>query len=129
MARTKRRKTWDIVFGCLFLFSFTCFLLSLKGDFVPLHFGEKPAKLNYDEFDPSLMRLNTMAKLEDYCDSLYHANYPGRTYPGIVSDVVRLRFYHGYSYYDATHNPMAAFIAPFIKRGMAAIVMPNDIVK
>jgi hypothetical protein len=106
-----------------------CFILTLKGDLTPLHFGEKPAKLQDDAFDPSLMRLNTMAKLEDYCDSFFQANISTRTYPGVVSEVVRLKFYHGSSYYDATHNPLATFVSSIVKKGMAAIVVPDDIVK
>lgn len=130
MTRTKRRKAWNIIFACLFLISFVCFLLSMKGYLFPAHFSsEKPAALKNDEFDPSLMRLNTIDKLEAYCDSFYEVNRSTRSFPGIVADVVKKKFYHGYSHYDAYTNPSAAFISSVIKKGMAAVVLPNDIVK
>jgi hypothetical protein len=131
MARIKR-SFWKVLLTSLFIFCFVCFLLNLKNLFFPQKFSaEKPdtPKLKYDEFDPSLMRLNTMVKLEDYCDSLYMANSPIRTFPGIVQEVVRKKFYHGYSYYNAYSNPMAKFLSLGIGEGANAIVLANDIVK
>jgi hypothetical protein len=131
MARTKnKRSAWSILLIGVFLFSFVCFLLCLKGYFFPATISlEKPVALKDDDFDPSLMRLNTMAKLEAYCDSFYLANRTTRVYPGIVSQVVRKRFFHGYSYYNVYNDPIAVMCSPVIKEGLSAIVLPNDILK
>jgi hypothetical protein len=130
MTRSKRKIIWDTVFLSLFSFSLVCFLLSLKGYYRPAKFsGIKPAELSGDEFDSTLMRLNSMAKLEAYCDSFFATKDTIRTYPGIVSEVIKKRFYHGYSYYDAYTNPVATFTAPLIKKGLAAVVLPDDILK
>jgi hypothetical protein len=130
MARTKRRFIWNIVFASLFVFSVVCGLLSLKGYISPQKFSDiKPPQLTNDEFDPSLVRLNTMARLEDYCDSFYNANSSTRAFPWIVSETLRKKFYHGYSYYDSYTNPLATFTAPLLESGLAAVVIANDIVK
>jgi hypothetical protein len=130
MPRIKKRKIWSAVFLSLFIFSLVCFLFALKGYYSPAKFsGIKPVELADDEFDSTLMRINSMAKLEAYCDSFFATKSTIRHYPGIVSEVLRKRFYHGYSYYDAYTNPVAAFTAPLIKKGMAAIVLPDDILK
>jgi hypothetical protein len=70
-----------------------------------------------------------MAKLEAYCDSLYTANLTSRTFPGIVSEVIRKKFYAGYSYYDLSTNPVGKIFAPVLKKGLSAIVVADDIVK
>lgn len=126
----KRKLVWDIILAAVFLFCFVCFLLRVKGTFTTRYYSSKvPSAIKDDDFDISLLRLNTMARLEDYCDSVYKNNRQNTTYPWIVSEVMRKKFYHGYSYYDAYSNPMAAFFAPVIKNGLAAIVIPDDIVK
>lgn len=131
MANIKRRKIWNVFFIAIFAFLFVCFLLSLKGYLLPQKFsGIKPPQLSDDLFDSSLLRLNTMAKLEDYCDSVYEADADTKSFPGVVSKTLRYRFYHGYSYYDAYTNPVAAFTAPLLlKSTLAAVVLPEDIIK
>jgi hypothetical protein len=108
-----------------------CFTLWLKGNFA------KPAYVSdqvipppeEDEFDSSLLYLNTISKLGDYCDSFYQANLSKRTFPGIVSEVLRKKFYHNYSYYNINSNPLGVMMAPIIGKGLTAVVIPDDIVK
>lgn len=127
----KKRLVWDIILISLFIFSFGCFLLRVKGAFTTRTYYQKDIakELGDEEFDISLLRLNTIGKLEAYCDSFYEADKSHRSYPGIVSEVIRKKFYAGYSYYNAETNPMASLFAPVINSGLAAIVIPDDIVK
>lgn len=121
----------DIALLLIFIFFFSCFLLSARY----IYNGFKPKiKGSYtrtptDDYDSSLMRLNSIDKTIAYCDSVYKAEFPRRTYPGIVSETLRERFYHGYSYYDLHNNSVGAIFEPVVKQGAAAIVIPDDIMK
>lgn len=130
MKLTRRRIITFFLWG-LFAFSLFCFFSRIIGAFSTTVYHEKEilAHLDDDQFDISLMRLNSLSKLQAYCDSIYTASYPSRTYPGIVSDVIRKRFYHGYSYYTAKTNPMAVVLAPVVKKGADAIIIPEDIIQ
>ncbi|RZK24688.1 MAG: hypothetical protein EOO43_07300 [Flavobacterium sp.] len=75
------------------------------------------------------MRLDNLKDLSQYIDSFYKANYPNRTYPGVVSEVLRKRFYHGYSLYNTMSNPSASFFQKFLGNGATAVVIPDDILK
>jgi len=96
----------------------------------------EPVYNGKEEFDPALVRLNTVDKLSDYADSLYEATYPKKkllakdeTYPDLVTSIVRKRFYHGYSLYGFNSNYMAMALAQLSVRGLSAIVVPDDILK
>ncbi len=84
-------------------------------------------------FDPSLMRLNSMDKLESYCDSVFGkpiiSTADSAKYANLVGFVLRYRFYHGYSYYKLGQNFIGWALAPFVHKNMSAIVIPNDILK
>jgi hypothetical protein len=89
-----------------------------------------------EEYDPSLIRLNTIDKLSSYCDSLFNSmaeNDPTvvshTAFPEIASAVVQKRFYHGYSFYDLNKNFMAMALSNATIKGLGAIVIPNDILK
>ena len=66
-------------------------------------------------YDAGLARLNDLQRLTAYCDSLY-AFYQTQTffiskdYTNLVSQVIRKRFYHGYSYYGFNDNLFLAFL-------------------
>ena len=84
-------------------------------------------------FDPSLMRLNNMEKLQAFCDSVYGQKDIGENdsahYANMTGKIMRLRFYHGYSYYNLGQNFLGWALAPIIHRDLSAIVIPNDILK
>lgn len=90
-----------------------------------------------EEFDPSLARLSSMEKLGQYCDSLYISRFGSTAgftednkYPEVVNEVIRKRFYHGYSMYSFTDNYMALLLEPlFINKLVSAIVIPDDMMK
>lgn len=127
----KRNLIIDYFLYAALIFSLICFLLRAKGAYTVTTFNSEKSETAYkdEDFDISLMRINSMDALQKYCDSLHKAAMGQRSYPGIVSEVLRNRFYHGYSYYDTGNNPMAIFTAPLIKDGITAIVVPDDILK
>jgi hypothetical protein len=127
----KRQLIIDAILATLFVFSIICFLLRVKGAFSEKKYSvrEISAQLDDDDFDASLIRLNSIDKLTAYCDSFFEANKGARTYPGIVSEVIRKKFYHGYSYYDTKNNPVGVFFEPIVKNSATAIVIPDDIVQ
>jgi hypothetical protein len=97
---------------------------------------ETPAYNGKEEFDPSLIKLNSISKLEEYCDSIFEAkkqNNPSLTfednYPLVASSVVRKKFYHGYSSYGYSDNFMALMLEPLTGKWVSAIVIPDDIMK
>lgn len=119
-----------------FFLLLTIFEVTGKGSSVSSPGYGNPVYDNREEYDPSLQRLNSISKLADYCDSLYeetvYANPTTRfesTYPEIVSDVVRNRFFHGYSYYGGGNNYVGDLVASFTKKGLSAIVIADDILK
>lgn len=82
-------------------------------------------------FDPRLMRLNSIKKLEAYCDSVYGSSEirDSALYAGIVGKTLRYRFYHGFSHYRLGQNFIGWVLAPYIHENLSAIVLPNDILK
>jgi hypothetical protein len=70
-----------------------------------------------------------MDKLSAYCDSFYAANSDKRTFPGVVSEAIRKRFFHGYSYYTLGNNALGVLLEPIVKNGATAVVVPEDIIK
>jgi hypothetical protein len=122
----------------LFIFSLVATFLRVFGDSNPL------TKLDYknpvynkvEEYDPSLSRLNSIRKLETYCDSIYLVTSSSnnqeeikRHYTDIVASVVYKRFYHGYSYYGFSNNYTALLISKATIPGLGAVVIPDDILK
>lgn len=126
----KRRRLFRLILISTFGFFLIIFMFKVKGFFSP---RSTNAVINFvppvEEYNPSLIRLNSMDKVIAYCDSVYLANYPNRTYPGIVSEVIRNKFYHGYSYYDAGTDPFGVVLEPIVRNGATAVVIPDDIVK
>ncbi len=129
--------TQVILFG-LFGFSLMATILQLFGQSNPLtQFDHnEPVYDHIEQYDPSLARLNSIDKLRKYCDSLYQASgFTGhqdqfiRDYTGIVSSVIRKRFFFGYSYYGFNSNYMALLMSKATIHGLSAIVIPDDILK
>jgi len=96
----------------------------------------EPRYNRVEEYDPSLLRLNTVKKLTAYCDSVF----AGRSYMNgnirfesdyaqVANEILRKRFYHGYSLYGFGNNHAAMFVSKAGMTGLSAIVMPDDILK
>jgi hypothetical protein len=127
----KRRLIVDGILAAIFVFSFVCFLLRINGALTSTSYSnsEISSQLDDDDFDISLLRLNTIEKVIAYCDSLYATNKLSLNYPDIVAEVMRKKFYHGYSYYSSKNNSVGVFFEPIVKNSATAIVIPDDIVK
>ena len=128
MAR-KRKLITNWILTILFVFFFICFLFRIKGAFTATVYYPKTIEreLSGEEFDITLMRLNSIDKLINYCDSFYRVSANQQTFPEVVSQVIRKRFYHGYSYYNMNSNPVGYLLASFSMKGLAALVIPDDI--
>lgn len=128
-----KRKALNVIFLLLVCFGVFIFIYEL--------FGPSPVKSNSDYakivkselFDPSLSRLRSIPDFVSYCDSVYGHIYINSSdterYATIVSQILRERFYHGYSYYELGQNSFGYLFAPLIKKDLSAIVIPNDILK
>lgn len=126
----KRRLAVDILLLAVFCIFLWLFIHEVRPYTKRSAFSvELPVTEKGEIYDASLSRLNTIDKLEAYCDSLYMAQRDNAPYPYIVSGVVREKFYHGYSYYGKGHNVFATFFEPVLIPGVSAIVIPEDIVK
>ncbi|PZR27459.1 MAG: hypothetical protein DI535_10640 [Citrobacter freundii] len=123
----------------VFLFSFYLALIEVFGFATPLtkYNHEQEYYDQIEAYDPSLGRLNSIAKLSAYCDSSYYAAFGSwnadslaeEHYTNIVSTAVRKKFYHGYSFYGFSDNYLALLFEPLFDGHASAIVLPDDIVK
>ena len=128
----------QVLLFSLFILSLIITVFQLSGGFNPLSkFDNKEPVYNHiEDYDPSLLRLNTLNKLGHYCDSLYsetigtsHAGEFAKEYTELVSSVIRKRFYHGYSYYGLDNNYLAVLFSKATVPGYSAVVIPDDILK
>lgn len=94
---------------------------------------EKPPAYTHSElFDPSLCKLNTIAKLEHYADSQATAQQIqiGSLKYGLqVATILRNRFYHGFSTYSLKENWIASVSQVVFGYGLGNPVLPDDILK
>lgn len=97
---------------------------------------EIPVYNGKEEFDHSLVKLNSVSKLEAYCDSIFEERRLTNglyafeeNYPLIANSVVSKKFFHGYSSYGYSHNFMALVLEPLTGKWASAIVIPDDIMK
>jgi len=65
----------QVIFLGLFVFTLLASLLQFSGknNLLVKFDYQKPVYNHSEEYDPSLSRLNTLKKLEQYCDSLFSA--------------------------------------------------------
>ncbi len=122
-----------------FILSFSLFCLRFLKSSNPLTFFDYtvPVYDQREEYDPSLIRLNSVSKLRAYCDSLCQATcketeVPGESekkYASIVTSVIRKRFYWGYSCYGFNNNYLSILFSKITQWGYDATVIPDDILK
>lgn len=126
----KKRNWIDVLLGGLFVFAFILFLLKMKAIATNTLYEPEQANsaIKGEAYDPELARLRSVSALKAYCDSLQQRD-PSASYPEILAEVMTQRFYHGYSYYSVGNNPVSVLLEPVIKKGINAIVIPDDIMK
>jgi hypothetical protein len=125
----KHYRLLDYILAGLFAFFLLCLILRIKGAYTTRIYTDKEiaAQMEDEDFDGSLLRLNSLDKIIAYCDSFYAKNTDSRTYQGVVSEVIMKRFYHGYAHYNIHNNPLGVFLEPLVRHGATAIVLPDDI--
>lgn len=126
-----------ILYLCFSIFFFFT-ILEWTHTASPFPIAEHPtAEFNgKEEYNPSLARLNSVDKLIGYSDSLFNIEQQKNPnlqfsdgYPLIATEVIRQRFYHGYSSYNMNDNYMALALEPLTGKWVSAIVLPEDIAK
>lgn len=128
----------QLIFLVLFAITFTISLLQLAGNkrWLSRLDSKNPEYNQKEAFDRSLGTINSLAKLEKYCDSIFsnetvtekEKNYP-QEYANLLAELVRKRFYHGYSSYGFENNYMAVVLSRLSRPGYNSIVEPDDILK
>lgn len=123
---------WKIIFTFVFALSL-CELL-FKIPQVKKMFYAIEQQTGPEAYNPGLSRINSLAKLEVYTDSLYQQSIenipPGlNRYPLIIGNVIRNRFYHGYLTYDIGNNFLAMLAGKISGRTYDAIVKADEILK
>lgn len=121
--------------GFTFVFVLSFFELLFLIPPVRNFFGSQAQPIRDESYDPALFRLNSVAKLEAYTDSLYQLP-PADTirkgearFPLILGEIVRMRFFHGYPAYGVGNNFLAMFASRLTGRSYDAIVNADDILK
>jgi hypothetical protein len=120
-----------------FVLTFLLFLFSFLGVYNPVKALDykSPVYDGKEQYDPSLAYINSLDKLEAYCDSAYAALRSNRKetdvseYTSLLNKTISNRFYWGYSCYDAGSNYLSLLFSKFTYWGYDAIVSPNDILK
>lgn len=110
---------------------FFLFFISILPFFLKA-FEKNTIKPVFDEqFDPRLLYLNNIDKMQFYIDSVYEANnsriFDTALYVQTVSSVVKQRFYRDLSNYKISENWISVILGELIWPHLSAIVKPNDI--
>ncbi|MDP9230488.1 MAG: hypothetical protein M3O67_07435 [Bacteroidota bacterium] len=118
--------------------AFKCLIIVLS-TFSIISLINKPSTEDYkknhghpwEEYDPSFF-----FKYQRIDDIIADADQHFKTsekktirYYECIAEVIRKRFYHGYSYYSLAENPIACVAGKFSFGHLSAIVIPDDIMK
>ncbi|HEY8689112.1 MAG TPA: hypothetical protein VIM07_07745 [Chitinophagaceae bacterium] len=106
--------------------------LLLLPNFFNVHLEQTPQYDHKELFDPRLAYINSTEKLIEVSDSIAKQNNIAPNsfaYALMVSQLLRERFYHGFSRYPLNQNWIAATGEYFFGYGLASIVKPDDILK
>jgi hypothetical protein len=117
-----RRRFW------LLWLSLCLFFLTI----LPLHFFTlSTEKRKWEVFDPALVeQLRSVESVLTYTDSLALAQgvIPNTLHYGVLlNNVIKRRFYHGYSHYSLKENWIAAVAGKLFWYDLSAIVLPDDL--
>lgn len=106
--------------------------LLLIPNFINVHLADIPKYNSKEKFDPSLSYINSTEKLIKVSDSIARfKNIPENSfeYALTVTQLLRKRFYHGYSRYSLNENWLAASGEYMFGYGLGSIVNSDDILK
>lgn len=109
------------------------FALSISPFFFKFFEENKIKQVNNEQFDPNLLYLNDIGKIQKYIDSVYSKhkspNFDTAFYVQTVSSVVKQRFYRDLSNYKISENWIAVLLGKVTWPHLSAIVSPDDILK
>lgn len=106
--------------------------LLLLPNFFNVNLADTPIYDHKELFNPGLAYINSTEKLIQVSDSIAKKNnIPQNSlkYAIMVSQIIRNRFYHGFSRYPLNQNWIAAVSERCAGYGLASIVKPDDILK
>lgn len=85
----------------------------------------------WEEYDSSYFnRFQNVQDIISYSDSSLGTNKRNSlAYYNFVAGIIRKRFYHGFSYYSFSDNPLSHLAGSLIWSNLSAIVIPDDIMK
>src|ERR1019366_2305165 len=107
-------------------------LVLLVPIFLKIAPGTIPVYNKKEAFDPMMAHLNSVKALTCYTDSSAnsnHINIGSLGYGVLAAAIIKMRFYHGFSYYTMQKNWLAVTAQWLFGRGLAAPVDPDDILK
>jgi hypothetical protein len=104
-------------------------VLLLLPNFLNITIEKEPGYNRIELFDPSLSRINSVQKLINYADSISENKFADTSlqYALIVGNVLRDRFFHGFSTYSFKQNWIAATTQYFLGHDVANPVNADDI--
>lgn len=114
----------------LLLIAFSALLL--LPNFFDHYLDKDPVYDQKELFNPGLAYINSTEKLIQVSDSIAKKNripQHSLAYAITVSQILRNRFYHGFSHYSLKQNWIAAVGESFVGYGLSCIVNPDDILK
>ena len=106
-------------------------VLFLAPNFVDYNINESRDKvIIHEKFDPSLTRLNSLSKLEQYTDSLAitkNIRQGTLDYAVLASEVVSERFYHKYATQNLNENWIASLAQKITGLSLSSKITADDI--
>ena len=85
---------------------------------------------SWEVYDPSyFLKYKTIHDIIDSADLQCSSKINSLTYYNYIANIIRKRFYHGFSYYSMSDNPFIFLSGKFIWSDLSAIVIPEDIMK
>lgn len=126
---------WQVILVIFFMISFSWMLYSYLG------LADRKSRVYVtdilvpEQFDSSMVRLNSIRKIQSYCDSIVSEEMKVRSvnqqkcFSEVLARVLRYRFYHGYSFYGYKDNYFGKLFASLSGKDIDAIVLPEDILK
>jgi hypothetical protein len=85
----------------------------------------------WEEYNPAYFnKFQSIQNIINYADSCVGIQQRNTVaYYDFIAQIIRKRFYHGYSHYYFSDNPLAYLSGHFIWDHLSAIVLPEDIMK
>lgn len=116
----------------LLLFSVLLALPNLLNTDINHTSASRPVYDGVEIYNPALQRLNSLEKLEAYTDSLAasrNISVQQSAYLLVMAEVIKERFFHGYSHYSLSQNWIAAVAERAVGHALSCTVQSDDILQ